>query len=784
MGKVVTGLSLHRALLLCFCVIALLPLGVLGVWLQQQLEQQLGTRTGQQDYAIALSIAGQMERHSQQLEVVFDEVVSMLHLSNPDRGAALHQSMQAAGLVGVGLTEGEALHTLPSGGAASRGLRGLISRQFAYLSLESSHNTQFSSLFNAEPSALVGARQYLWMFKRLNNGELAVGLVRANFISELSHLPNEAGMPKVVLFNSLGQPLREQDRLIPVPDINQHAITKLEVDPFAIKLVVFRSLDDTASQLAPVRLYTTVIVFASLLLCLSLAWWFAAWLSRPLKLLSKAALNYSEGERIENPVAGKAMPAEFHQLWDSFIGMAGRIERNHQSLKFQAEHDPLTKLLNRSQAKPSIEKAVSRSNEANQPCGLLFVDLDRFKAVNDTYGHDIGDLLLNDVANRLLEAAPNMPMMRLGGDEFILVAEKTNQDTMEQMAKDILRAIEKPTLIESCRCDLSCSIGIAMSPNHGNSADELLRCADLAMYKAKADPNENIIVFSSELLAGRSRQLNIEQALRKALADETIEVHYQPRLSLLDGSTPCVEALVRFPSIDKQLGATISEIIEIAEKSGLVASLGEWVIAQAAKELSSVCNSNGQPLRLSVNLSSLQFAQRNVLSNIIKALGLANFDPHRLELEITESTLIADLQRGHTLVREIKQAGIQISIDDFGTGYSALSYLRQLPLDRIKIDGSFVRGMEKSETHSAIANTIIDLGDSLNMAITAESVENQDQLALLLAAQCDEVQGNFIAEAMPLVSLKQWLLDFDGQALLQQTAEMPIVRGAKLSTKT
>jgi diguanylate cyclase (GGDEF)-like protein/PAS domain S-box-containing protein len=413
-----------------------------------------------------------------------------------------------------------------------------------------------------------------------------------------------------------------------------------------------------------------------------------------------------------------------------------------QKLKHVAYYDGLTDLPNRELFSDRLRQAQIQARRRGKMLAVLFLDLDRFKSINDTLGHTTGDLLLQTVSKRLqLCVREGDTVARLGGDEFIiLLTDMETAAAAETVAKKIRQALLNGFTLSGREFFITTSIGISLFPSDGGDVDTLIKNADLAMYKAKAEGRNNYQFYTQALNTGALRRLILESNLRKAIEREEFVLHYQPVVNLATGRIVGTEALVRWQH--PELGLLHpSEFIPLAEETGLIIPLGEWVLEKGCQQAMEWQDIGPAPFRLSVNLSMRQFAHSAVTGTVLKALQKSALDPHLLELELTESMVMQNTQLTIATLHELKSAGIQLSLDDFGTGYSSISYLKNLPLNKLKLDHSFVSSLAKASANEAISKAIINLAHSLNLQVVAEGVETFDQLELLRSLECDEVQG-------------------------------------------
>jgi diguanylate cyclase (GGDEF)-like protein/PAS domain S-box-containing protein len=420
-------------------------------------------------------------------------------------------------------------------------------------------------------------------------------------------------------------------------------------------------------------------------------------------------------------------------------------------LEFQARHDSLTGLPNRSYFMELLNAALREAErDAGQRPGylaVLFIDLDRFKQINDILGHAMGDRLLREVGQRLkrLLTADDLAG-RMGGDEFIIVLPRQpDEEAVALASREFLFALRAPHQIEDNELFVTASIGVAIYPRHGTTVAELLRNADLAMYHAKNSGKNDVEVFRAEDHVANLERLRLENALRRALENQEFELLYQPVVGI-NGKVEGLEALLtwRHP-----IYGTISpkQFIPIAEETGLIIDIGSWVIRRACLEAASWHKAGYSAARISVNVSALQFERRDFLETVADALALSNLPPDRLELELTESYIMKDLPQAAARLSQIRKLGISIAIDDFGTGYSSLSYLNKLPVDSLKIDQSFLRSLQEPEGSLAVIQSIVRMAHSMNLTVVAEGVETRAELDLVRVLGCDKVQGHVYGPA-------------------------------------
>lgn len=421
-------------------------------------------------------------------------------------------------------------------------------------------------------------------------------------------------------------------------------------------------------------------------------------------------------------------------------------ERSEAVVRHMAEHDSLTGLANRTQFRDQLNRILGRAGDQSGSHAILFVDLDRFKLINDTLGHRVGDLLLIAVGERLKHAASSSgTVARLGGDEFAIIRQDApGVADVGALANRIIKSIEQPIVIGGHQILVSCSIGIASVPKDGTDPDILLANADLALYRAKTEACGSFRFFEPEMNERAQNRRVLEGDLREAIERNQFELHYQPFLNLERGQISGMEALVRWRHPTRGMVPPL-DFISVAEETGLINPLSRWILREAIREASTWPRS----VKLAVNLSPIQFRTGTLLTDVVEALASTSFEPGRLELEITETVVLDSDRKTMRDLHELREMGVRISMDDFGTGYSSLSYLRKFPFDKIKIDQSFVRDLPGDEGSEAIIRAVVGLAGSIGMVTTVEGVETEEQLAYLKKEGCTEIQGYLISRPLP-----------------------------------
>ena len=431
-------------------------------------------------------------------------------------------------------------------------------------------------------------------------------------------------------------------------------------------------------------------------------------------------------------------------------------KRIEETLRHQALHDPLTGLPNRTLLEDRLAQEVKRAERDEGVLGVMILDLEEFKAVNDTFGHQVGDDLLRQVGGRLTGATREVDTVaRMGGDEFgIVLGGIRGEDEAAASAKRLLGALEESVLVEGQWISVGASIGIALFPQHGSEPTSLMRRADVALYAAKR-AGRGFSFYAAEDDQFNPRRLALRAELRDAIENGGLELHFQPQIECRSGRVIGVEALVRWRHPDH--GLMLPDLfIPIAEHSGLMGQLTGWVIRDAL-QWSDRWAEQGRRLTVAVNLSALQLQDRQLPEAIAEAIQGHRGGAGRLQVELTESAVMADAERALEILGRLNRLGVRLSIDDFGTGYSSLSYLRQLPVQEIKIDRSFVADLARSDSDAVIVRSIIDLGHNLGLSVMAEGVEDAAALDLLERLGCDLVQGYHLSRPLPPLEFTRWL---------------------------
>lgn len=420
-------------------------------------------------------------------------------------------------------------------------------------------------------------------------------------------------------------------------------------------------------------------------------------------------------------------------------------------LSYLAQYDLLTGLANRVLFRDLLDKALARANRSKLPVALMFLDLDRFKIINDTLGHDIGDLLLKIVAQRLQGCVRSGDLIsRLGGDEFTVIQESVSRrQEIEVVAQKIMNMMAQPFALDGHELFVGTSIGIAIYPNHGKDAETLIKNADTAMYSAKEHGRNNYRFYIPKMGEEANKRLDLENNLRRAVERDEFLLYYQPQFCLRTMEVVGIEALLRWKRQDHDEVVLPNEFIPLAEETGLIVQIGEWALNKACTVNKQWQDEGMMPLRMAVNLSGRQFHQKELVDIVRKALADSGLKAEYLELELTESLIMENMQVGSSSLDKFRNMGVHITIDDFGTGYSSLSCLKRLPIDTLKIDKSFIHNVTDDADNAAIASAIIALGHSLRLNIIAEGVEKKEQVKYLVSQGCYAGQGTFFSEPLP-----------------------------------
>ncbi|TXN49832.1 EAL domain-containing protein [Methylobacterium sp. WL119] len=419
-----------------------------------------------------------------------------------------------------------------------------------------------------------------------------------------------------------------------------------------------------------------------------------------------------------------------------------------------ARHDPLTGLPNRLLLRERLKESIGRLQRTGEACAVLLIDLDRFKPVNDTLGHPMGDALLKKVADRLRSTVrPTDTVARIGGDEFVILQTDIQEAANTQaLARRLVDLIGRTYMVDGHLLTIGASVGVALAPGDGSDADTLLKNADLALYRAKLDGRATYRFFEPEMDARMQARRQLELDMRQALARREFQLHYQPQLQLEGNRLVGCEALIRWQHPVRGMVSPL-DFIPLAEEIGLIVPIGEWVMRQACRDAVTW----PAPLSVAVNVSPAQFKSERLVEMIMSALAASGLPATRLEVEITEGVLLQHSEKTLQTLHRLRELGVRVSMDDFGTGYSSLSYLRSFPFDKIKIDRSFIADLSGKRDGEAIIRAIAGLGKSLGMTTVAEGVETADQMERIRAEGCTDVQGYLISKPVPASEVLKFL---------------------------
>jgi diguanylate cyclase (GGDEF)-like protein len=538
--------------------------------------------------------------------------------------------------------------------------------------------------------------------------------------------------------------------------LNTKYILRDANDDIVYQLNFISDIQDLYEQLRNMRFYiigaailaTLITALLSVLLLQKTALNPLNKLTRQLRLIHKDKSYLSE--KIE--VSGNT---EFTELGEVFNDMAGELNVLYNTLENMAFTDSLTGMPNRALFYERLEQSIHRMRMNHTSFHLLMLDLDRFKYINDTLGHHIGDQLLQEVGRRLQQAVRSTDTIaRLGGDEFAaILPSDDSKNTGTVVSEKILKSLNHPIIVGQHNLTVSCSIGLVECPKNGDDINQLMQRADVAMYHAKKN-RHGFTFYNSSLDQHNIIQLNLETDLYEALNDNSLELHYQPKVNLEKGNTVAVEALLRW-NHPKRGNIPPEEFIPLAEHSGLIHPITRWVVDKSLKHC---VQWHEQNLKISVaiNLSARSLEDTSILDTFRTALRTSGLDPSYLSVELTESAVMADPYHAMNMLGKLSAMGIQIAVDDFGTGYSSLAYLKKLPVSEIKIDKSFIIDMNHDSNDEVIVHSTIDLAHNMGLSVTAEGVESQETLDKLIKLGCNQAQGHFLCEPCSSDDLSKW----------------------------
>ncbi|OGW63589.1 MAG: hypothetical protein A2V83_09510 [Nitrospirae bacterium RBG_16_64_22] len=484
-----------------------------------------------------------------------------------------------------------------------------------------------------------------------------------------------------------------------------------------------------------------------------------AFLGRPMRAIRRATVFAQKLDELRgNKIPVDRTTVEIEQLGEALNEASARLLDSESRLNHLAHHDPLTNLPNRLLFIDRLHQAISQAQRLKNPVALLFLDLDRFKVINDTLGHTIGDQLLKEAGHRLsVIVRDGDTFARLGGDEFnIILTYMSHAQDAATVAKKLLDLLSQPFVVEGHELFITASIGITLFPTDGAEAQTLLKNADAAMYRAKEQGGNQYQFYSPIMTIKAHERLAMETGLRHALERAEFAMYYQPQVDLRTGEIVGMEALIRW--LHPTWGIiSPTDFIPLAEQTGMIVPIGEWVLRTACAQNKAWQSAGFPPMKMGVNLSSRQLREKDLVKMVDRVLGETGLEPRFLELELTESLIIPNAEPTIETLRDIRAMGVQIAIDDFGTGHSYLNYLKHFPVDKLKIDTSFIRNIATDPSDAAIASAIILLAHNLGLKVIAEGVETEEQMAFLRRNRCDQIQGCFFSPAVPGEAMTQFL---------------------------
>jgi diguanylate cyclase (GGDEF)-like protein len=504
---------------------------------------------------------------------------------------------------------------------------------------------------------------------------------------------------------------------------------------------------------------TTLWVLAGLLFIILVAGYAVLdrMLLAPIARISRALasdVDIRSDHTVDVPVAGTR---EIQQLVTAFENMRSDVQQRRLALEYQSLHDSLTGLPNRACLLEELNEALGKANRVKQSVGLMIMDLDHFKEINDTLGHPVGDLILQEVSKRLATAIGNSGLTaRLGGDEFAVILPGTDQSGCAETSATIASALEREFQVGGHKLYVGGSVGVAIYPDHGAEVSVLMRHADVAMYMAK-HTGKHTAFYDDSQDENSLLRLRLVKDLKDAISNNHLELYFQPKLDIKRNAVSSVEALLRWKHPEYGM-VPPDRIIPIAEQTGIIQQLTQWVLRSALVQQAR-WRKAGKNIGVAVNLSAYDLRDTSLPETVAELLVTTGMPPGKLTLEVTESAMMSDLTNATSLLLRIKEMGVGIAIDDFGTGFSSLSYLKKLPVRELKIDKSFVINMNCDENDAMIVHSTIDLAHNLGLSVVAEGVENQETLERLHAQGCDLIQGYHLCRPLPPEQLENWLLE-------------------------
>ncbi len=574
-------------------------------------------------------------------------------------------------------------------------------------------------------------------------------------LRQLSALPQVTGDAAPLLSIGARNYFTRAQPLLKAPDSRSESAS--------VDAILQYSSEHAMAGYARLRRQLMVIAVLSLIATLAGALWLSRNVTRPVSLLAQAA------RRIGNGRYDDMLPIrhndELGELAQAFNAMQRGIARREGQIAHQAFHDDLTALPNRAGLEKHMLEALDKARQGGRTLAVLMLDLDRFKGINDTMGHAIGDRVLVEISRRLRAGLrKNDVLARFGGDEFVLLIEDIDGASLSRRAHALIDCTTAPVELDSMELFLTVSVGMALYPAHGDQADELLRRADIAMYEAKSSQSR-LQTYRPGRDAEHLYKLSLVNDLRRAIPNGQLELFYQPMLSLGRDNPLQVEALLRWHH--PQHGRVPPDVfIPLAENAGIIRDITHWVMQQVIAQCAA-WQAQGLEVGASLNLSAMDLGSSDLPELLRGYLARHRLDPARLVLEVTETAVMRDAAHSLDVLKRLKACGVRLAIDDFGTGYSSLSHLKRLPMDELKIDKSFVMGMAADSDDAVIVRSTIELAHNMGLKVVAEGVEDDAALAMLRHFHCDIAQGYLISRPMPLEQTTQWLRQSQS-VLLQQ----------------
>ena len=587
-------------------------------------------------------------------------------------------------------------------------------------------------------------------FRELTGVEISLAVSHYGSATQwLSTLPNS---DRAQLADYAGQ-AATKPKSAAASDYLTRVVTLGSQAPDKVEGVLQLSVVKALQPYSKLKEHLSLITLLSLLLSVLGAWALARGVTEPLRRLMIAARRIGAGDyQADVPVDRND---ELGELAGVFNQMQRGIADRERHIEHQAFHDSLTGLPNRSNVESLLLESIEVGKQTRTPIAVLMLDINRFKEINDTLGHNIGDLLLIGIGERLLESIrPNDTVARLGGDEFLMVIPGASAERARQRAEQVVRSVAQSMHLQSMDLFPDISIGIAMFPEHGENAADLLRRADIAMYDAK-NARQSIAIYETGRDATHLRRLSLVNELRRAVTNDELRVYYQPKMAMDEQTSTHVEALVRWQHPRDGLIAP-DEFIPLAEHAGSIHMITDWMLRNVIRQCRE-WSDMGLELGVAVNISAMDLATGNlplVVRNYLTQFGVA---PNRLLLEITESAVMRDTSYALGVLNQLKACGVKLAIDDFGTGYSSLAHLKRLPVDELKIDKSFVMNMTRDSDDAVIVRSTIELGHNMGLSVVAEGVEDEQAFRMLKNFHCDVAQGYLISRPLPTNEMTEWL---------------------------